>query len=343
VRAIAHGEIIELLNKMAEGQVESTIESADESGRKVTVRGRVVSREEIWACLMRVTNNNTSEAKSRLKFFADKQILKLGLRLECSECFQRNWYPIEDISEEVRCERCLKVFRFPVAEPQMTAWCYRTQGAFSAGNYAQGNYSVALALKFLTGTIDVPVTWVPGIEITKRNDIAFEVDLAMWRNEHHLDRSAPYLVLAECKTYDEFTQRDLSRARELGKRFPGSVLAFVTLRTELGERERARLQRLSRRGRRYAGRGEEQLNPVLILTGHELMNDMGPPYCWAILGSRAEPVAQRYQGHRGIAELCDATQQLHLGMEPYHEWLEQHFKKRAEARARRGTRARDKT
>jgi hypothetical protein len=55
---------------------------------------------------------------------------------------------------------------------------------------------------------------------------------------------------------------------------------------------------------------------VLILTGTELLSWHGPPYCWE------EEVRKRFDAH-GILRLCDATQQLYLGLPAWQvDWMQ---------------------
>ena len=56
----------------------------------------------------------------------------------------------------------------------------------------------------------------------------------------------------------------------LGKRFPGAILCFATLNKELTPEEKKGISRLARKGRQSLRTGQ-QLNPVLVLTGAELL------------------------------------------------------------------------
>jgi hypothetical protein len=165
-----------------------------------------------------------------------------------------------------------------------------------------------------------------------------EIDFGVWwRRESALDADEPVLLLGECKSFDQFATKDVERAKRLAERFPGATLVFTTLRQELEAGEKKRLATLARAGRRYF-KADKWRAPVLVLTSHELMSDMGPPYCWRDAGGRFAQFAQRFRGYGGLNELCDATQQLHLGMEPYGQWQHEEFERRRQRWLRRKAR-----
>lgn len=332
ISAIANVEIIKLLDQMAHGLVELPAEEGEASA-KLKTRGRMVPQKQWWGLLQKVNDGIPERAGRHLQNLVDRGVLRIGLRLQCPVCSQANWYPLSDVAEQVRCERCLRSFAFPSAQPPGQAWHYRTQGPFSVENYAHGGYTVALALRFLTTTLRAETTWVPGLEI-HGHDGASEADFGVWWRERGLRPSRPRLIFGEGKSFGRFERKDLDRARKLAAQFPGAVIVFATLRGELDRDEKKRIARLARWGRKSFREGESRA-PVLVLTSHELMRDMGPPYCWQDSGGRFADFARKFRAYRGLFQLCDATQQLHLDMEPYDVWQMQHWEDRRRRRVRK--------
>jgi len=336
---IACPDLLRLLDKMAHGSVEFPADDNGSKSGKPRVRGRSVSWRRWWDLLQKANKGNADRARLHLDSLTQRGVLKMGIQLKCPQCGQTNWYPLDKMADQLQCERCLQMFPFPAAQPPQDAWHYRTQGASNVENYAQGGYAVALALRFLTVTRDAEATWVPNIEITDAAGNTQELDFAMWRREAHVRIPDLRLLLGECKSFNQFLSRDLKRATFLSERFPGATLVFATLRPELDRNEKSRLAKLARRGRKEL-RAEKWRTPVLILTSRELMSDMRPPYCWQEAGGKLAQFAANYRGYGGLDELCDATQQLHLDMEPYGQWREAEFAKRrqrfARARVKRG-------
>ena len=135
----------------------------------------------------------------------------------------------------------------------------------------------------------------------------------------------------ECKSYGRFEQKDVDKLCRLGGEFPGAILVFATLREKLTSDEKHLLKRVANRGRKYSTRDPNH-NPVLVLTGIELFGHERPPDCWDNGGGKFEEFAKEQRGYGGILELCDCTQQLHLEMDAYYEWLDNRLHQRSGAR-----------
>jgi hypothetical protein len=115
--------------------------------------------------------------------------------------------------------------------------------------------------------------------------------------------------------------------RTLAKTFPGAVLVFSTLRKTLTPKEIAGITSIAKAGRRY-WKPERSINPVLILTGTELLTYEDPPYCWD------EPIKTKFNHFSGLLGLCDASQQIYLNLPPWEAELWEKLEKR---RRRRGS------
>ncbi|WP_429336479.1 hypothetical protein [Paraburkholderia sp. 35.1] len=156
-----------------------------------------------------------------------------------------------------------------------------------------------------------------------------EADFAMfWRDSLYGEQSEG-LLFGECKTYGQFEAKDIDRMRELADTFPGAVLVFSTLREALTAKEIASIGKLAKLGRRH-WKAERSINPVLILTGTELLGWNRPPHCWS------EAQRARFPNVHGLLALCDATQQLYLNLPPLHqEWQRRWDQRRARRKAPR--------
>ena len=320
---LTNSEILQLLDKMAHGMVETESADSDQGGPKPKTRGRTASWSEWWG-LLRKIHGDKRWAERDFARLVDRGVLRVGLKLACPVCSQANWYPNDQLADQLQCERCLQSFPFPAHKPPNQAWEYRTQGPFSIENYAQGAYSVAITLRFLLLLMDNEGTWSPSLVLRDETGRESEIDFAVWCRRHR-DFDDPNLIIGECKSFkEEFEPRDIRRAKELAKQFPGALLVFATLRPELTDKEKRRLTSLARAGR-HRIRTDKWRTPVMVLTAVELMARMGPPFCWKDAGGRFEQFGKHYRGHRELIDLCDATQQLHLGMEPDAESQRQYF------------------
>ena len=300
--------IVELLGKMSDGR----------SVRKKAFLGEI----------SRISNERRFpvEAERLVKSLTDKRMFRLGLEVQCPVCTQRSWYSLEDLGYRLQCMKCLERFDVPSHSPDDLAWSYRSFGPFSLPAYAQGAYSVLLAFYFFSRKLEGATTPIMSFNATKGH-VQLEADLGLFFNQPRFGRTTTDLLLAECKSYGRFEQKDVEKLCRLGAAFPGAILVFATLRQSLTSGEKRLLRRAANRGRRYSTRDSNH-NPVLVLTETELFGHERPPDCWEDRGGKFEEFAKGQRGYGGILELCDCTQQLHLDMDAYYEWLDNRLDRR---------------
>ena len=330
VRTFQNEEIIKLLNDMSHAAVESVVEGSDEEASKAKVRAKTVAVKKWQDVLIKLNHNSPEIAERHLKNLLNYKILKGGVTLQCPECAQRTWYALDDLSDRVICERCLEKFDFPIVKPVSESnWHLRTIGPFSVENYAQGGYCVALSLRFLGGHgLSNEMTWIPSFSIKSKGKKPLEADFGIFLLQGRIDEiKPPIVVFGECKSFNEFTSKDVNRMRRIADDFPGTIIAFCTLHSTLTDCEKKIIAKLARRGRKHF-KAEQWMNPVLILTGIELFNDFDPPSCWKDKGAPYNTFADNWHVRDGIQELCNVTQQMHLGIESYWDWYEQKRQKR---------------
>lgn len=281
------------------------------------------------------------EMKSRLKgphgkstFYEtllEKGIFKLGLKTKCPNCQRSTWFVLSALKEMLDCPKCLSSFAAAGNVDQSSSgWFYRTAGPFSVPNFADGAYTVLLTLDALGDRMfsGLRTTSVPSFVATSSDKEQLEADCAMFWRETIGGEVSDGLLFGECKTYGLFEAKDFERMRYIGDTFPGAVLVFSTLRETLTKSEIAALTRLAKAGRKY-WKAERPINPVLILTGRELLTWERPPYCW-------NEVQQKRFGHvHDLLSICDATQQIYLSLPSWNEEWHTQWEKRSERRQAR--------
>ena len=335
--AIAHPKILELLNKMANKHVHSSIETP--SGPKEYF-GRTIKHGDLRKLLHELKNENPLHHFS-VAGLTSRQVIKLGLEVKCQECGYLNWYPLDSLKYTLVCEQCLKEYAFPSSEPtnRQVNWCYRTIGPFSRPDYAGGAYACALAIRFFSHsllTMDAAITWACGLNMTFESKKSAEIDFCLWyQRDHGLEyHHSPKLVFGECKSFgrDSFGSRDIRRLRNLASLFPGSFFVFATLTDRLTEKEKQLIASLALWGREYTGSGETRA-PVIILTGNELFASLGLSSAWKQLGGLHEAFAENYiRGNLHV--LADMTQQLYLGVQSYGQWSSKKWEERVATKSR---------
>ncbi len=272
------------------------------------------------------------EVKNRLdddrlyESLIEKGIFRLGLRVQCPQCRRNSWLPLREVRDTVSCPRCLNVFP-AVGHLDAGTWSYKTTGPFSVPNYADGAYAVLAVLDFFSDhkmhTIHTTAMVSFTAEASGNKNLEADVG-ALWQESLYGEKKEG-LLFCECKTYGQFEKKDFDRMRFLGKTFPGAVLAFATLRKSLTAKEKKELTRIAKAGRKY-WKVERPLNPVAILTGTELLSLFGAPYCWE------EPTKTKFSRVAGLLELCNATQQIYLGLPSWEAAWHDHWQKQLQKR-----------
>jgi hypothetical protein len=326
VRLIANEDILKMLDKLAHGDLEIEVDE-DEPGRKRRVRTASAPYSHVQETLMRANGGNADVVANHLSALVRQGVLKLGMRLKCTECMNRSWYSLEDLSSILKCPRCMRQFSLSADSPPRDDWAYRVLGPFAVENFAHGSYCVAATLRFLAEEVAQACTWIPSFEMS-RPDMQCEADFGMFLRQTHFSHvRGPLLILGECKTFGTFEDRDFRRARTLRKLFPGVILCFATLREALTTAEKREISRIAQSGRARLKTGQQK-GPVLVLTRIELFGQFKIARFTDDYGARSKYAEMAFM-RRDLQELCDFTQQVHLGMEPYHDWLDKKRQKRA--------------
>ena len=290
-----------------------------------------------WKDLVERRANTHRGHRVTLDDFIRANVFRLGLVLECAHCTKKNWFGIENLREQLTCERCLKSYTFPQGSLNFdrTPWQYRVVGPYSIPNYAEGAYSTVLALrvfaKGLGSLLDTNLTYSTGLKFKMVDANPFEIDFTFWYQRHEMFdlTEEPVLVFGEAKSFavEAFKQDDFARMWKLAKNFPGAFLVFATLKDELNEVEKGEIGRLATWGRERLPDHRPRA-PVIVLTGVELFSDWYIEQSWKDLGGlRAKFVDPGYVRLDNLWTLAELTQQIYLGLPSPHA----HFQAPAKA------------
>jgi hypothetical protein len=256
-------------------------------------------------------------------YLINKGVLRIGLRVQCPHCTRHSWYSVGVMGEAFTCPRCLNEFT-AIGNVESGKWSYKTAGPFSVPRYADGAFATLLALEFFTGRHSLTFQATPTLSFTAKaiDGSDLEADFAFFWRQTSYGELLEGIAFGECKTYGLFADQDYKRMRFLAKTFPGAVLVFATLRKALTAKEVGAISKIAKAGRKY-WKAERPINPVLILTGRELLDEVGPPYCW-----QDNDAGKRFERARELLDVCNATQQLYLGLPPWEDQWSEHWEKR---------------
>lgn len=304
--ALHNPKLIGLLERMNGGLVKDNLEPMEDN--------KVTQERDMPVAELKNRVQGFGGRGDLYGYLLKKRILRLGLRVQCPHCTRHSWFPLDAVRDTFSCPRCLNAF--PALETlEGSVWSYKTAGPFSVPNYADGAYAVLLAVQCFEDRKMSTMRITPALSFTAEKDGSrLEADFALFWQEAVFGERREGLAFGECKTYRQFEERDFKRMREIAKAFPGAVLVFSTLRKELTDFEIKKIGTITKRGRKY-WKSERPLNPVLILTGTELLSFSGAPHCWD------DALKQRFDHARGLMALCDATQQIYLKLPSWHsDW-----------------------
>jgi len=292
-------------------------------------QGRTMHEEAFRGAVAEIANRQKFKLPAADQISAallESRMIQPGLELQCPHCRQHSWYSVKEADYEFRCPKCLEQFALPAHDLRSISWAYRAIGPFSLPQQAYGVYSVLLTLHFFTREFGSATTPILSFTAAKATS-SIEADLGLFFRESKYRSTRTNVVFAECKTFNEFKKPDADRMLLLASEFPGAVLVFATLRKSLTDREQRLLRRVANRGRRY-WKADQPYNPVLVLTGNELLTDQKPRRVWEELGGTHAAHARRFGDARELVALADDTQQIYLGMKPWYQWLDERMPSR---------------
>ncbi|PLT22134.1 hypothetical protein, partial [Psychrobacter sp. MES7-P7E] len=273
---------------------------------------------------------NTKKNKRPASRLISQKIVQLGLELKCSKCDSWNWYEVNNLNYELSCNRCLKLFSFPILEPSnssLSRWSYRVVWAFALPDYARGGYAASLAIHFFVRKVSyshrLNITWSSGQELTLQSGEKAEADFILWaKREGIVGLSKPTnIVFGEAKSFakDAFKNSDIQKMKLLAETFPKSILVFATMKDfeEFSVDEINRLREFAEWGRGYDNKNKEIRAYIMVLTGLELF--MGGlerlTNVWEAKGGKYAELAKKRKVHSDNLEtLAYATQELYLNM-----------------------------
>ncbi len=291
--------------------------------------GKIVKKKQLFAELSKQRNHfrlpQLNDVVARL---IDKNIIKFGVELQCPFCNQHSFYPLGEFKEVVKCTVCHNQFHPPTHNPDNIAWAYRGIGTFSRNNKSEGIVSLLLTLRFFRIAMHTQsITSTFNFEIFKDDKVINEVDFSVFFKKFKSGFSTPDLFFCECKTEIDFKKKDVDRMENLARLFPNSILVFATLKKLLSDSEKKLISSLAKKFRK--GYGSRPVNPILILTGNELLS-------WLMYDEKIKHlVVPHMQASDEFGHLCDITTQHYLGLPSFSSEVEKRINEREKKRRKR--------
>lgn len=305
-------ELIRQLGGPIQSGMLASVDLIRELGR--ASEGRPISYSKMLEVLQKFRDGK-ERAVQLLDRLASLDVVRPLVRLRCSRCDYANSYEPKELQSELECARCLRPFPFPASEPpQRGDWIFRPAGPFSVPGFADGAYSVALALRFLLeNPLGGSSAWVAGFESVEER--SFEVDFGVWSHDLHSSESLPQLYLGEAKSFNQFEPKDFARAKKVLGLVPNSVFVFACLRGELEAKEKREIRKLALGGRsRYPGHRPNR-GRIVVLTEMELTEKYpSTRMSWKEEGGRHEELADLFYRGNFSDRISDASLELYADL-----------------------------
>ncbi len=306
-KSLANERLLGLIEHMGGGSVKRDGSPAE--------KDKLTLERELPAAAIKEQLGGASASGGLYDYLVGRGVFKVGLRVQCPNCTRNSWFTMDNLRDQLTCPLCLSVFSAIGNVDDKSNWCYKTAGPFSVPGYADGAFALLLALDFFGDQMsNLHITPILSFTAQASGKKDLEADFSMLWQESVYGENREGILFGESKTYGKFKKKDFDRMRFLAKTFPGAILVFSTLRKSLTSEEVAAITSITKRGRKK-WKTDRPVNPVLILTGTELLTYSRPPYCW-------DDALQEKFGHQGdLLSICDATQQIYLDLPSWHaEW-----------------------
>jgi hypothetical protein len=159
-------------------------------------------------------------------FLLDKEVFRAGLKLECPNCQLSFWKHIDDCITRLPCEYCGKVFNITPQLKHRGDWRFRRSGLFGASNHQEGSIPVVLTLQQIEANIhDYPLSYTTSLKLDSIG-VDCETDFVVIHSGYD---GTVEIVVSECKTSDEISQRDIDNLSAVADRLSALDLKVFLL------------------------------------------------------------------------------------------------------------------
>ena len=156
----------------------------------------------------------------------DKEVFRAGLELECPNCQLSFWKHIDDCITRLPCEYCGKVFNITPQLKHRGDWRFRRSGLFGASNHQEGSIPVVLTLQQIEANVhEYPLSYTTALKLDSIG-VDCETDFVVVHSGYD---GTVEIVVSECKTRDEISQRDIDNLSAVADRLSALDLKLFLL------------------------------------------------------------------------------------------------------------------
>lgn len=178
----------------------------------------------------RVKKNLTAE--DVFAFLLNKEVFRAGLELECPNCQLQFWKHVDECLSKLPCDYCGKVFNITPQLHHRGDWRFRRSGLFGASNNQEGSVPVVLTLQQIQTSIhEYRLTYTTAVKFDG-DGIDCESDFVVVNSRYD---GTVEVVLSECKTRDEISQKDVDNLSGVARKLTACGLKVFLLFSKTGQ------------------------------------------------------------------------------------------------------------
>jgi hypothetical protein len=185
-----------------------------------------------WTTIQRYFNIGSNEYLK--KSFAEKiiawmikyDLVKVGTKMTCNHCFNKQWLVANEIKDKIECSACFSELQLPLNSFHHLDWSYLVNLLFGRA-IDQGFLTTVLTLHFLIHEnqhldSDENMTYFsPGIDVFKDKSQICELDFFVV--------SEGEKIIGECKIGHDVTPEEISKLIKMGEVIEADVAVFSTI------------------------------------------------------------------------------------------------------------------
>ncbi len=255
--------------------------------------------------------------------FTQNNIIRLGIKTECTNCHAINWHSLTNADYDLVCERCQKSYRFPQAHllTQNRNWAYRVVGPFAVPDYGRGAYGALLALNVIESLrmMGTGIDFATALSL-EFDGINAEADFVGWWVSEGPTPSPPQLVVGEAKSFgtgELVTRKDISKLMQIARKLSGVTFVISVMRESFTDNEKKLLTSFVNWCRR-PNDFDLPTNHVILLTAKELFFDFSVSETWKSSGEPHSRFAD-YNHTQALGAFAAATQAIYLDLPDYFQ------------------------
>lgn len=159
-----------------------------------------------------------------VSWMVSRDLLKLGVKVKCENCYNEQWIPVDQIREKMHCSACFSELSMPLGGFHHLEWKYLLNLLLGRA-IDQGFLTPLLTIYYLNyenwQSEEKMTYFSPGVDIFRNGDHVAELDLFVV--------SEGEIIIGECKIGHDVSEEEIDKLISVGEDIGADVILFSTL------------------------------------------------------------------------------------------------------------------